>query len=399
MADGPTSRYKTIMAAVTSRKLWIAQAGDCIVTLAPVSKFFRQYVSGVIQLDLRDIDIVEPSDIVAVHAADLVSELNAEAVIASRFSLIPFVLDEKAGALAERCRLTVDMYREQPDPSTYDIVRTLNTKHGFRTIVEDLGMPVAVGGYAPTTSMLVSEVSALLQQCPAVIIKPNRSSNGFGNFVVRFGSNSDIRMQIEAATRNLSIGSGWVFEEFLSFESVPSMELVVCDDRVSRSYSCDQRTHNNAWTGMITPAVKAADLEVLWQSAERLGEYLRQQGYRGVFDLDCGVTADGYVLSEANVRRTGGTYLHELAQRLRPEGSELCWAADARVGTSDIGFEDGVRVAETVNARFGDCDTFAVLTADTLKIDGKWRYLVVGPDADAVRQHESFLCSALGISA
>ncbi len=156
--------------------------------------------------------------------------------------------------------------------------------------------------------------------------KTNRASNGFGNVVIRLGSKAKIDEQIEDAIAGQPIRDcGWVYEEYLPFFGTPSIEMLIDDVGTSVFYSCDQRTVDNAWTGMVTPAEQSPFAPQLLQAGTALGTWLRARGYRGIFDVDSGTYEGGFVVTEANVRRTGGTYLEELARRLYPVLSPTRW--------------------------------------------------------------------------
>jgi hypothetical protein len=180
-----------------------------------------------------------------------------------------------------------------------------------------------------------------------------------------------------------------VYEAFLPFDAAPSMEMIVGDDGVEPSYSCDQRTVDNAWTGMITPA-EPAHVNLCRGAAYAIGGWLHRRGYRGVFDVDCGVVGDDYVVTEANVRRTGGTYLEELVRRLnRPP----FWRADVRRGRTDLDFAGAVRAMD----RAGLAGS-VILTADTIGVDGKWRYLITDADPATGSEIESALTRLLELA-
>lgn len=162
-------------------------------------------------------------------------------------------------------------------------------------------------------------------------------------------------------------------------------------------YTCDQRTVDNAWTGMVTPAATTQLSPHLHDAAICIGTWLDERGYRGVYDVDCGVTSTGFVVTEANVRRTGGTYLHELAERLMPELTARHWRADARAGGRAMTFADAVRALDAAAIDEPGGTVRVVLTADTFAEDGRWRYLVVGADAESVESAEVALLEVLGV--
>lgn len=398
MAEHPTDAYRRAMAAVTPRKLWQAEPGDCVVMLAPCTPAFREYVESVIGLDASQVDIVAPEEVRGVHALDVVRDLGADHLLASRPELQPFVPDGPVLEFGRRTGVRVLPYTELPDDGMLDALRLINTKRGFRETAAGLGLPVADGGHAESQAELVSCIKKFLTTRPAAIIKTNRSTNGFGNVVIRSDGEKAPEQQLaEAFAGQAERDCGWVYEEFLPFTSTPSIEMNIDDAGPSYFYSCDQRTVNNAWTGMVTPAEEGSCHKELLQAAEAIGGWLHDHGYRGIFDVDCGVHESGYVVTEANVRRTGGTYLEELARRMRPMDSPVHWRADVRPGTKSLDFAGAV--AQIASAGLSDPSSAAraLLTADTQAVDGKWRYLVVGRDPQSVAEAERHVELILGI--
>jgi len=398
MVDLPSDAYRKAMAIVTPRKLWQARPGDCVVMLAPCSSAFRDYVSATLDLDVGQIEIVAPPDVRGIHAIDVAQDLGATEQIASRSDMSPFVLDSKVLEFSRLVGVRILPYNTQPTAPTLDALRLINTKHGFREIAANLGLPVADGGYSKTVGELINDLKRFLRDHSAAIIKTNRASNGYGNVVIQAGNDDEIDQQVNHAILGQTRPDcGWVYEEYLPFVSTPSIEMSIDDTGASVFYSCDQRTVNNAWTGMVTPAEQGTSYPRLMEAGNALGGWLHAQGYRGIFDVDSGAYEGGFVVTEANVRRTGGTYLEELARKLYPGQSPTYWRADVRSGGYRMAFAEAASAMKAAGLSEPDADARAVLTADTFSMDGKWRYLVVGRSADAVAELEKATQKILGI--
>jgi Pre ATP-grasp domain/PGM1 C-terminal domain len=393
MAEHPTPGYLRAMAVVTPRTLWEARRGDCAVLLAPPTRAFRDYVASVVGVE--EVEIIAPPEIAAAHPLNVAAGLGALDRVTARPELEPFALDQPVLEFVRRTGVRLVPYAQPPADDVLAVVRRLNTKSGIRETALELGLPVADGGHAVTLDELVAAVVAFLAHYPSVIIKTDRSSTGFGNLVFQAGP--DVAGQVRAAVAGQPAGGcGWVYEEFLPLTASPSVEMVADDDGVTVFYSCDQRTTNNAWTGMVAPA-GGERYEELCKASAVFGEWLHAQGYRGVFDVDCGVHAEGYVITEANVRTTGGTYLEKLARLLRPAADPVHWRADGRRGGAALEFGEAVRRVAALGLGDASSATRAVLTTDTHDVDGKWRYLVVGPDAGSVAEAERAVEDVLGI--
>lgn len=387
MTDAPVNGYVCSMAAVTPRKLWLANPGDCVVLLAPPSAAFRDHVEQITGMDTASIDIVAPDQLVPVHALDVVDSLGAADRVAATGLIEPFALDDRTVSFARSARIGVYPYTSAPHQKTLDAVYRINTKDGFRDIASSLGLPVAPGGWTDSATELARRLTALGAATERAIVKVSRSSNGSGTFVVDFTAAPSPTEQVERAVcdRPLPPG-GWVFEQFLAFDAAPSVELVIDDTGVADFYTCWQRTRNNAWTGMITPADPAGPAD-LTAAARRIGEWLGAQGYRGYFDVDFGIVGESFVATEANVRRTGGTYLEALVRRLSG-GHHRPWRAEARRGEDGLDFARAVKLLQHAGLVDPKAEAHVVLTADTREVDGLWRYLVVGQTEQAVADVE-----------
>lgn len=218
MVAGSTPAYRSAMARVTPRKLWTAQAGDCIVTLAPVPDDFADYVSRTSGLDLGAIDVVAPPWTTDGHALDVVEAEGAWDLLRARPDIAPFVIDSRVRSVARRERLRVVPYQDLPSVETLESVARINTKDGFRSIARSLGLPVADGGVASSVPQLIGEIEQFLCEHDAAIIKPDRGSNGFGNTVLHRADRRIVTECLQRALSSAPSGSGWVFEEFLPLE-------------------------------------------------------------------------------------------------------------------------------------------------------------------------------------
>ncbi|MER6199282.1 hypothetical protein ABT234_18185 [Streptomyces sp. NPDC001586] len=391
MVENPTARYLRAMAVPTPRMLWEAEPGDCVVMLAPCPASFREYVARTLDLDVDRVDIVAPPETALVHPLEMADALGVGAKLTARPVLDAFALDRQVLDFARRTGVRLHPYEALPDDEVLDTVRHINTKAGIRETVLSLGLPVAAGGFATTRAELTDRVVAFLADHPAAIVKANRSSTGFGNIVIEAGARHTREHRVTAALADeTDRASGWIYEEFLPLTASPSYEMAAGEDGVTDYYSCDQRTVNNAWTGMVTPALDGPSSPAMRKAARVIGEWLHARGYRGIFDVDCGTYESGYIVTEANVRTTGGTYLEKLARRLRPAEAPVHWRADGRFGAHTGGpdFAEAVRRLDAEGLGDPAGPVRAVLTTDTRDIDGKWRYLVVGNDADSVADAE-----------
>ena len=221
-------------------------------------------------------------------------------------------------ALSEELGGRVAYFDETPPPELVDLVYRINTKSGFREISVGLGLPMPEGQAATSFRDLEDVCRNMLRRHEKIIVKLDRSSNGYGNLVLSQSDLPDPGCHLAghiAAFREQP--DRFMVEEFLTFVALPSVEMTVQSDGSRFDYICDQRVEPKA--GMATPPEglgeqTIADLE---KAGTIFGAWLHGQGYRGVFDVDGGCLADGtMIFTETNVRRTAGSHLQDIARRL-----------------------------------------------------------------------------------
>jgi hypothetical protein len=398
----PAAAHARGLASVTPRKMWLAQEGDVLVTPRPVEQKFKEYVCSVLNMRPELITTISPggefSELLAhgVRRANLVDEIRR--LIAQRpgIRLLPFATDRPTVALAQELNLPLEHYGGIPGPEVVDRIYELNTKSGFRREAERLGLRTVPGAYCDNTGSLADAVTSFTKAGGAVIVKLDRSSNGYGHTIIRKGDfNGNLRSYLQERLRPLQAQpQEFTVEMFLNFHSVPSIELVVDESGPRLLYPCDQRCHNNSFTGMVTPpeGLPQDASEELSRAGWRFAAALHEAGIRGVCDVDGGITADGTLfVTETNLRRTGGTYLDALVRRLLGQDylRTHVWVADSRMGAAGADFFRGwssvVNAGLAFDRRRG---SGALATANTIELDGKWRYLIVAPDLSSANEIE-----------
>jgi hypothetical protein len=407
MIGSASPAYAQGLYAVSPRKIWLAYPGDVVVTPRPIGERFKAYACDLLGVD--------PSRITTLSPEAQPTELLAEAVLrtglhrhladlAARhagLALVCFALDEPTLRWAEEVGATLEGFDELPSRDLRDALYRLNTKSGFRQAAQKLGLPTAPGEFCEGFDALLATLRRFGGERGGVIVKFDRSSNGYGHLTIppdEMASEAGLRDRL---VRHLAAfsqqPSNFTVEAFQPFTHVPSVEMVVEESGVRLLYVCDQRCRNASFFGMVTPPVglpASAERELL-RAGEVFGDSLRGLGYRGVFDVDAGLTDAGQLfVTETNLRRTGGTYLDTLVRRLVGERypETQVWWADARPAGPDLGFFDGwAALGETGLAFSPERGRGVVLTADTMSIDRKWRYLIIAHGADEAREIETAL--------
>jgi hypothetical protein len=122
-------------------------------------------------------------------------------------------------------------------------------------------------------------------------------------------------------------GSAIIIEETVAINASgesasPSIEIYIAPDgTVSESYPCDQvlAEDKKTFRGIyIYPDLyKDPTIQHAFDAGRKFGRQLARYGYRGVFDVDLIRSNDNMMYAvESNLRRTGGTHLHELCLAL-----------------------------------------------------------------------------------
>jgi len=118
-----------------------------------------------------------------------------------------------------------------------------------------------------------------------------------------------------------------VVEEFIEqnekiLGGSPSVEFFISQEKtVQPTYACEQLLEKDRKTFkgcFIYPQLNQHPLiKIALKAGIFYGEALANLGYRGFFDMDLVIAKNGQVYAvETNLRRTGGTHVHETAQNL-----------------------------------------------------------------------------------
>jgi hypothetical protein len=409
--DQPSDEYIRRMNAGMPRKIWTMREGDILITPLPVPLHMKRYACQILGLD--------PDQLVCLTPARCVSPSLAENILADRdllgqvrtliaerpgLEFYPFLLDTCALRLAQELHIPLSLYggRYADDPQIQEMVHTtlyqLNCKSQFRNTMMRLGAPVARGQVVASPQEFRRVAPDLLEYSDKIIIKRDRGSNGYGHTVIDKHT-SDAFSQVERfASEMLPIS--YIVEEYVPQRWAPSIELIVTSDKPYVLYPCDQRCVNNAWVGMSIPPLDlpATINEAMTEAAFSFGHYLHQAGYRGVFDVDGVATATGeWIVTETNLRTTGGTHMHIILTRLLGEDylDHYCTLAES-IPTHGTPFSTFFAKIEQEQINFHPQRREGVIvTADGTNTDQKFRYIVFARRAERALQMETILRNLL----
>jgi phosphoribosylglycinamide formyltransferase 2 len=216
----------------------------------------------------------------------------------------------------------------------------LDSKTGFRRLWTDkVSAPentvlIPSGSICTTRQEAIEAAWALASLGQPFVIKPNKGSQGFGVLLLSaddFPTTYDRFVQELAITLSADEYAGpLVVEEMIQGEQSatgvsPSVEFCITQDgQIIPQYACAQLFDGQvAFSGLVITLELTNDprIQAAFEVGRTYGKALFEQGYRGFFDMDMVFGTDGkaYVV-EANLRRTGGTYLHQLGESLLGPG-------------------------------------------------------------------------------
>lgn len=400
-----SSTYVRNMHAVTPRVIWNAWENDVLVTARPISPSLKSYACDILQVDPSKVINIAPRDGLARHLANAVEDEGllhqiAEAIsFTGRVVFAPFALDRETLAIGSKLGLPIVGYDSEPPQNVVAEVYRLNTKSGFRSWADANGYNVPPGGTASSVEDLSKIADDLWSDWDQILVKLDRGSNGYGHHVITKPSKNDLGKYLIAKVLEDVPDQPHCFtvEAYLPVEWRPSVEVLVGDHGPRVMYMCDQRCPNDCFSGLVTPPLNlpTAAGERLIMSGLDLGQHLFEVGYRGVFDIDACVTPQGDLyVTETNLRETGGTYLHRLAERLFGKSDyyrEVFWLQDA-VPDADasLTFKDAVCAFKQAGVAFNPVWKRGILPlVDTVTIDGKWRYVLFAGDPDELAYFDS----------
>ena len=233
---------------------------------------------------------------------------------------------------------SLDLKFETPEMSNQGNEWTgpfFDSKSGFRQGVNYVG-----GNFPKMPEGIIcdglTEVKAwakyfLLEEDSGCVIKSNRGLAGAGLKIIKKSEikDNDIKLYLD----KILIEKYWsqdtvVVERFIESDNkicggFPNIEMKVNGDGVETKYFCGMRVTDKGEFRGVEIGKKAVPLfvkRILRRSAVKYGQFLQKAGYRGFYEIDWVVDKNKNLYPvEANLRRTGGTHVYEIAIRLLGE--------------------------------------------------------------------------------
>lgn len=323
------------------RHLWMVEEGDIVVCTMPVDEGYLRYVCEVSGLDRDRLNILAIGRDVteeALVSPELVSALRHLMTGPTTWELCPGVYTEGVYHLAALLGLPLHTglrFAAQRGPDL------LNRKSHFRRMAVGAGASIPDGSVVTGPQELAAAVERYLPQTGTVIVKRDNDLGGHGNKALTTKEvvplpgvretvpvDGDLpetaaRMWAELTEDGEQV---LVVESYHPAEQVFYFEYLIGADGCPRIMSSglrrdvlgDPGAPNLVWVGLDLPADlrPSTAMRALTESG-RLAELTAQLGYRGHFNIDAIVTADGDLFfNELNARWGGGTTLHHIGVKL-----------------------------------------------------------------------------------
>ena len=273
-------------------------------------------------------DIVEDGDLFALLVNTLRNSANPQ--------IVTWGATGQFYVLVERLRQKGVQFTtpEVPEPQNYWTVIYLDSKSGFRDFHTSLSrqepsVRLPRGFICADIEVAVRVAESLAEEDLGLVIKADNSVGGYGVLLYPPGREKEaIGMNIRMNARLFPILSAGpvVVEEFIQGAkgadgASPSIQALVVkpgNARV-RCLANQMLGSGGKYVGAILgPDVLSAALRVrLNEIGQAIGNAISALGYRGVFNVDTVLGADGQVYCvELNARRTSVTYALDIAEHL-----------------------------------------------------------------------------------
>jgi len=328
----------------SNRALFYGSDNKVVITSSPIHKKHFDNMKALMKWDqVHNLSPVKPTHSISqdcVKDSYLKKEIVHLIEDNPGISLIPYRLTPQFQKLIHHLRAK-KLEFETPETIPEDkqfILNYFNTKRGFRHLwhLSQANNPPYV--QIPEGFITQNKKEALdaawwfKQRNESFVIKYNSGVQGIGVELIDKKTLPSDKKEFDLYLRKLLTDKMWdepiiIVEKAIAANEKaksisPSLEIYINPKgKVSGSYACDQilasdkRTYRGIYIypELITDPsiIKAFDVGV------RFGKKLAEYGYRGIFDMDLIRSKHNEIYAvEANLRRNGGTHLHELCLAL-----------------------------------------------------------------------------------
>lgn len=247
--------------------------------------------------------------------------VDDRSVVVSPYAITPGFLKLIDSLRASGLNVFVD---NMPTKGGYDLIRYLDSKSGFRTEAEKIGIKCPEGFVCQTFDELKDKINWFKSNKRPFVIKADQGESGWGLILVKDLETTADSLINQVTSETIWSNGPYIIEELIDVDEAasggsPSAELFVTDSEVKITYLCGQIVVNGEFQGTVVgeDTIPRNIADEIKKSALVIGKHFQSLGYRGIFDIDYVISKNGEVYAvETNARRTGGTHVYDLAKRL-----------------------------------------------------------------------------------
>lgn len=191
--------------------------------------------------------------------------------------------------------------------------REINDKIYARKIAQELGFPVSDGYECRTIEDMIAAYNTLSERYSRIIIKTPYNASGKGMWIV--DSEKRFKTVCMIITRFIRSNSDvvWLVEGWIDKMMDMNCQIFVTEDGRVEVFSIkEQVMEGTVYMGSIfPPRMTSAQYESCYQSAKKIGQFLYEHSFHGIFGIDGLIAVDGAIIPiiEINGRCTLSTYI------------------------------------------------------------------------------------------
>lgn len=221
---------------------------------------------------------------------------------------------------------------EMPIESNLWTASFFDSKAGFRQTAYSLGKAIPSmpeGFICHSQEEIIGWAKYFAKKDSGFVLKTNRGLAGSGMAIIKKedfeGKNvnnlvKNILKKELYWKKELVVVEKFIEPDWEVCGGAPNVEMKIDGQTIECSYTCGMRiSPKGVFQGLELGlrAVPQLIRRTLFKTGKRFGQFLAECGYQGFFEIDWVYSKSGKVYPlEANLRRTGGTHVFELAQRL-----------------------------------------------------------------------------------
>lgn len=338
--------WTTYDLADNSRSLFYDGDNKIVVTPQPINTKHFEYVKKL--MGWKNVHNVYPSEYSNSICDDIIKKSDLRTLLVETIKnnpnveLIPYRQTKEFYALINYLKGLglAFVLPETPEEENKFIEKYFHSKRGFRHLwemVKDPKLPIEIPfGFITENKAEAMQASYWFsKRGKDFVVKFNRGVQGIGVVLVKSADLSgdyDIFCEQLGAKlkEDMWNDSCIVVEEKIDIDNShlggsPNVELhILKDGTVIREYSCEQVLDPDGKTfigvGINKEINKNVHIETAYKAAELYAHKLSELGYRGYLDMDLVYSKAKKIYAvESNMRRTGGTHIHELSKSLLGE--------------------------------------------------------------------------------